>query len=333
MTFEKIRNLLGSRGALSATQVKACGYNITNLTSIKTMSNFKRILSKTIGMVLLIRPMNGVLGAFSALVGAYLVGGVEGLVILRGSLFLATSSVFLIMSGGNVLNDFFDLEIDRINRPRRPLPSGKVKRGEALLLSILLSLLGISLSFFIHLWDFFIAILASLSLFLYNLLLKKKGIAGNLLVSFLSGIVFLYGGFSMFPLSSYSTQTFFYLFFPFVFAFLFHLGREVIKDVADMEGDRKWNARTLPLQYGRDSALAFSRRVFLFLVLISPLPYIFQYFNLLYLLLVLVGVDLFLLVLLLFLYQNPSPGRLSMAGVLLKADMVVGLLALVFGRV
>lgn len=202
-------------------------------------------MSKIIGLFQLCRPLNGLLGGVSAFIGAFLAGGVES-VSVSGRVFIASTSVFLIISGANAINDFFDIEIDRVNRPLRPLPSGKIKRGEALLLSLLLFFSGTLLAFWIHLWDFFIALVASLLLFLYSLLLKRKGLAGNLVVSLLSGLVFLYGGLSIQQSSSQIFDSSTVLLFPFLFAFLFHLGREVIKDVEDMAGDARENARTLP---------------------------------------------------------------------------------------
>lgn len=297
------------------------------------MSTIQSLLSKGIGLIQILRPLNGILGGFSAFVGAYLIGGVEVIVLQRNSLFISATTVFLILSGGNAINDFFDLDIDRVNHPRRPLPSGRVKREEALLLAVLFFLMGITLSFYIHLIAFLIAIFATLSLVLYSLLLKKKGIAGNILVSFLSAIVFPYGGLAVSPHSAFRTPHIFQLFFPFLFAFLFHLGREIVKDTADMEGDSKWNARTLPLQHGKTIALNYSFRIFLLLILITPLPFFFRAFNLIYLLMVLFGVDLFLLLLLLYLFQNPTSERLSKAEMLMKADMGVGLLALLLGKI
>ncbi|MCH7760087.1 UbiA family prenyltransferase [candidate division TA06 bacterium] len=290
------------------------------------------MMSKVFGLIQLSRPVNGILGALSAILGALLTGGL-GSFSGGNKVLLASMSVFLIISGANAINDFFDLEIDRVNRPLRPLPSGRVKKGEALLLSLFLFLLGIFFSAFINLGDFLIALFASSLLFLYSLHLKKKGLAGNLVVSLLSGLVFLFGGLSTLHSASQIFHSLHFLLFPFLFAFLFHLGREVIKDTEDMEGDAKENVTTLPLRYGKIAALRFSFIVFLLLIGITPLPYLFQFYNLFYLLVVLIGVDLFLLLLFLFLFRDPSPGRLNRAGLLLKVDMGVGLLALLLGRI
>jgi geranylgeranylglycerol-phosphate geranylgeranyltransferase len=289
------------------------------------------MFSRIFGFLQLIRPINGILGAVSAGVGGILAGGLG--VTREFPLLLSSVSVFLIMSGANAINDFFDLEIDRINRPSRPIPSGRVKLGEALLVSLIFVISGIMISYFIHLWDFLIALTASILLFLYSLLFKQKGFIGNLIVSLLSGLVFLYGGLAIFSNGSQIFQFLPYLLYPFSFAFLFHLGREILKDTADMEGDTHKDAHTIPLLYGKLTALRFSFGIFLLLIVLTPIPYILHYYNLYYLIIVLLGVDLFLLLLFIFLFRNPAIPRISRAGIFLKWNMGIGLLALIVGRI
>lgn len=235
---------------------------------------------------------------------------------------LACCSASLMASGGYSINDYFDYRTDLINRPSRPIPRGELKRIEVLLLSVFLTATGIITAHFINKDLGLIASGASALLILYSYILKRLIFIGNLIISFLCGLVFLYGGLSVGKVTPTIV--------PAVFSFLFHLGREILKDVEDIEGDRRSGVNTVPIQFGLRKAILLSTSIYLTLMALTPLPYLLGIYNLRYLLAVILTVDLPLSFLLLYIWRADANYRLGSR--LLKMVMPLGLLALYLGR-
>lgn len=186
-------------------------------------------------------------------------------------------SVFSISASILVLNDYFDVETDRINSPVRPIPSKIVSHFEALFLSMILLLIGLFLSYLISIAALLISIGLAIVGFLYNRYFKKSGIAGNLMVSFSVGMTFIYGGASV-------GQPFnkVVLFFG-IIAALIDLGEEIAADAMDMKGDLLINSNSLAIKYGKKTALNISGSIFFFVVLITFIPFIINWFSSIYL--------------------------------------------------
>jgi geranylgeranylglycerol-phosphate geranylgeranyltransferase len=152
-------------------------------------------------------------------------------------------SAFLLLAGTMVLNDIHDVEVDRINTPNRPIPSGRVKISQAYALVIILSLCGIISSVFLGWETFLIALLALGLMVFYNFRGKETGLLGNMVVSFNIALPFVFGGFAVNSLRP--------LLFVFsIIAFLANMGREVAKGIMDVTGDRIKNVRTLAVLRG-----------------------------------------------------------------------------------
>lgn len=267
------------------------------------------------------RPLNLLLGSLSVFFGAFLAGipGHEMRVIL------ACFSAVMIMAAGNVINDYYDADIDRINKQFRPIPAGEIKSASAFKFAIILFAFGIFLSIFITVSLIIFAILISIGLFFYSTRLKQTVLLGNLAVSLFSGSAFIYGGIA--------AENFQVALIPALFAFLFHLGREIIKDLEDMEADGSRGLKTLPIRYGKQTALRVSTVVFFVLGVVTLLPFFFDphYQNETYLLMVLFGVDIVVLLLVLFMWRNPVPLVFNRISFYLKLDMFAGLLAIAVG--
>jgi geranylgeranylglycerol-phosphate geranylgeranyltransferase len=278
-------------------------------------------VKKIIEYLKLTRPQNNAIAAVSVLVGAAISGPVE----FWWKVSLASFSAFLISAGGNCINDVFDVEIDRINKPYRPLVRGEISISSAMWFSAVLFSLGIILSLMIKPICVLVAVLASLLLVAYSWFLKKRFLWGNLTVALVSASAFLYGGVinADFRLSLI----------PAGFAFLFHLGREIVKDVEDLRGDSARGASTLPVRVGIYPSLALSTLVFLVLIVLTVVPYFFKIFSLLYLLVVIPGVDLVLVYVVWSMWRDPSPPSLHRLSNLLKVDMLLGLAAIYLGSV
>lgn len=186
-------------------------------------------------------------------------------------------SIFLISASILVSNDYFDVETDKINAPDRPIPSNLVSASEALLLSIILLLTGIILSYLISIETLICAICLSIIGFLYNRRFKKHGLLGNLLVSFSVGMTFIYGGLSVgLPLNKMV------LFFA-VIAALIDLGEEIAADAMDVKGDLLIKSNSLAIKYGKPVALKISGYIFFTVLLLTTIPFILNWFSFAYL--------------------------------------------------
>jgi geranylgeranylglycerol-phosphate geranylgeranyltransferase len=185
--------------------------------------------------------------------------------------------VFLISASILVMNDYFDVETDRINSPHRPIPSNIVTPTEALYFSLFLLLAGILLSYLISVTVFLISTVLVIIGFLYNQYFKKSGLPGNLMVSFSVGMAFIYGGASV-GLPFHKMVLFFGL-----IAALIDLGEEIAADAMDIKGDQLIKSNSLAIKYGRSTAIKNSVIIFFLVVLLSFIPFILNWFPIVYL--------------------------------------------------
>jgi geranylgeranylglycerol-phosphate geranylgeranyltransferase len=185
------------------------------------------------------RPLNCLFVAITIVFGAVI--GTENIDLLP--IIFATISATLIAAAGYVINDYFDFAIDKINRPNRVLPAGKITPKSAYIYSITLFTFGIFFSFFTNnIYCIFLAFINAIILFLYAKYFKLTPFFGNLIVAYIATSTFLYGAFSNANLVNIWMIT--------TFAFLLTLIRELIKDCEDIEGDAKLKAKTLALIFG-----------------------------------------------------------------------------------
>ena len=187
---------------------------------------------------------------------------------------LAALSAALINGAGNAFNDLMDIDIDRINRPLRPLPAGRLSPSAARMQSLLLALAGSALAFWLSLWHGLIALVVVALLAVYSVSLKNSLLWGNVLVAFVGAIAFPYGALAAGDLGR--------SWIPALFAFLFHLGREIVKDIEDVAGDQIRGERTLPLAWGRAQAAVLAALVYLVLVGFTWMPFFMGFYGALY---------------------------------------------------
>ena len=181
----------------------------------------------------------------------------------------------LMMAGTMVANDVYDVEIDKVNSPQRPLPSGTVKTRDAVALAVALSAAAIGFAALLNLWTFLTALLALALMIYYNTRGKKTGLIGNAVVSFNVALPFFYGGLAVNSISPL-------LFIFSVVAFLANFGREVAKGIADVKGDSLRQVRTLAVVKGAKSAAFASAGLFVAAVLLSFLPPLLESISWLY---------------------------------------------------
>ena len=220
---------------------------------------------RLLAFIRLMRPPNCLMMGFAVLVGAVVASGrFPAELALELSLGFATA--FTLLAASNALNDYYDREIDAINEPGRPIPSGLVRPWEALLLSGLLTALGLSLAFMTSLKCFLLALLAITIADLYVTVGKRTGLPGNAMVSACVAVPFLYGS-----LISAGGITGLAALFASI-AFTANLGREVNKGIVDVAGDAARGVRTVAVRWGERAAAFLSALFYMTAVGLSFLP-------------------------------------------------------------
>lgn len=187
----------------------------------------------------ILRPMNCLMAGTAAIIGLLIAG--EWSIETAAPVFLA---VFLLTGAGNAVNDYFDREIDAVNRPGRPIPSRRISPEAALRWSLALFAAGCALAGLVSQICLAIAAINSILLFFYARNLKAMPLAGNLCVAYLTGSTFIFGG------AALGTEGIDANLIPFSLSFLATMSREIAKAIEDIEGDRQGGARTLPILAG-----------------------------------------------------------------------------------
>lgn len=260
-------------------------------------------------LIRLVRPHNAAAAALSAAAGHLLAGGSWPPAALLWGTALVTAA-------GNVINDVYDRDIDLINKPGRPLPSGAATPRAAIVLYALLLagaagtalLLPVSAAAWLLSW--------ALLLHLYSARLKRVFVAGNLLVAAVSASGFLLGALLAGRLVAGAA--------PACFTFAFVLARELVKDCEDEAGDAACGARTVPIVSGHRRALGLATILLAFLALLFPLPFVLGVYGPWYAVVVLAGLEPVLFTAIALVGRGR---RLGLASLILKAGMFVGILA------
>jgi len=175
-------------------------------------------------------------------------------------------ALLFISGSANIANDYFDREVDRINRPLRPLPSGRVTVREVWALFALASGIGIAAAAFLGPQVLVPAVLLWGLSFLYNLRIKEYGFFGNLVVAFCVGMTVIIGG-----LAAGNPGGIVLVFGA--LAFFFDLGEEIAADTMDLEGDQVRSSRSIAGTRGRTFSLLLSMLPFGIFIALVPVPF------------------------------------------------------------
>ena len=273
------------------------------------------------GYLRLLRPLNGAMAAIAVLIAVLITSAYQMPGSLRLDIVLAMVVVFLFIGAGNALNDYYDREVDRVNHPGRPLPSGKLRPADALRFSGALFASAIALSIFINL-ECLLLVLVNVGLMVsYELRLKSRGLSGTAVISWLTATIFLFGGLAVYE----NVEQLFRISTVSLLAFTASLGREIAKDVQDVEGDV--GRTTLPKQVGTTGASAAAAALFTLTALLSMLPLWFGLFEFFYIPAILVA-DAIFIYCGTVLFENPKA-----ASALAKAGMLAALAAFLVGGI
>lgn len=186
-------------------------------------------------------------------------------------------SVFCMAASVLVLNDWFDIETDRVNAPSRPLPAGLVTKREALVLSVAVAITGCVAAAMIGFTAFVAACAMLLLGTMYNWKFKRFGLFGNLVVGFSVGMCFVFGGIAVG--NPFDPVVLFLA----GMTMLVDLGEEIAADALDVEGDRKSASRSLAVIFGPEKAMRISAVVFALVIAGSAAPFAAGWFGWIYL--------------------------------------------------
>jgi 4-hydroxybenzoate polyprenyltransferase len=187
------------------------------------------------------------------------------------ALSLATGTLMAVVLNGasNGLNQIYDLEVDRVNKPERPLPSGRISRGEAWAATWLMFAVALVLAWMVNIQCFTLAAAAAVFTSFYSappLRTKARGIWANITIAIPRGVLLKVAGWSC--VKSVMAPEPWYI--GLIFG-LFLLGASSTKDFADIEGDRAGGCRTLPILYGVRAAAWIIAPFFVLPFLLMPL--------------------------------------------------------------
>ena len=267
----------------------------------------------------IIRPLNLIITAFASFTAYFIVSQ-------RMDYFNLTMimlSTVLTAGAGNIINDIIDIDIDVINKPARPLPSRKMKISSAYIWYSVLAAGSLISGFFLGYHSFAAVILVNLILLFYTVFLKRRPFWGNFVVAFISGYLFYF--------CSITTGNFNLIIPLAISAFLFHFIREIIKDIADMKGDKHQKADTMAIRLGVHKTTSAVKM--LIITMAFYLTYLMTYggYSIYFTLIISGGVFPVLAYTFFSLFKDPSKTDYERLSLIMKIDMFFGILAFYFG--
>lgn len=190
-------------------------------------------------------------------------------------------STVLIAAAGNIINDYFDVRADRINRPERVIVGKTIKRRWAILFHWVFNFIAFGMAVYLSyrfrtFWYLFIHLLSINLLWGYSMQLKRTLVVGNIVVALLTGLVPILVGIYY---NQYIGDQLLTSYYPFkfeiineyplylsfglgCFAFLLNWTREIVKDIEDIKGDKHLKAKTIPIVFGVKKAKTISLFIF-----------------------------------------------------------------------
>ena len=274
----------------------------------------------------ILRPINGLMGSLTVIIGILNTRIDVDPITLIFNIIFGVLTYFFISGSSMVINDYYDIEIDKINRPERPIPRGSITLNQAKIIWIITILIGTILSI-LHSLLFKIGYLVTIIVvfmafigWLYAAWGKKSGFLGNIIVGISFSIGLIYGAMlnnSIIPP---------YIYYFFLTSFFLLLSREVIKGCEDVEGDKNEDVRTLAIRIG----IKKSTMVAMILAIVAIVFYILPYFTvinqLLFLISMIFGLAVVAFAVILMLKGNLINKDFKKVSLLLKIGAFLGLL-------
>jgi len=233
---------------------------------------------------------------------------------------------FVLTAASMAINDYYDREIDAVNEPNRPIPSGSIKPKEALFLASILTTIGFATAYLTNILCFLIAIIAWIVFVTYTTAGKRTGLPGNFLVSTCVTIPFIYGSYASANEIKLNVLIFASM------AFLSNTGREITKGIVDVKGDEMKKVKTLAVRYGEKTAAIVATVFYLLAVLLTPIPWLLRIVSLWFIPLVAIT-DFGLVASSLMLLKDHSKESAKKVKKIVLLWFIIGLLAFVIGSV
>ena len=282
----------------------------------------------------ILRPINDIMGSLTVIIG--ILNTMSGISIekLIINFVLGVLTYFFIAGSGMVINDIYDIEIDKINRPERPIPRGAITLTQAkyyfgaiLLVGIIISIIH---SIIINLGFLNVIIAAFFGLigWVYAKWGKKSGFFGNIIVSVSFSIGLVYGA----VLNSFEIPLYIYYFFLTCFFLL--LSREVIKGCEDIEGDQKLGVKTLAIKIGVKKSTYISLSFAILAIVFFILPIFTNILNkLLFLISMIFGIITVLYAVISMFKANLEKEAFSKISLSLKIGAFLGLITFILASI
>ena len=276
--------------------------------------------------------------------------------------FLLTFSTVCIAAAGNIINDYFDVKADKINRPEKLIVTKHISKRKAIIWHWTLNGFGFMTAcylsvFYQTFWYAFIHLISINVLWLYSVYFKRKFVLGNLLIASLTALVVLLSGFHFYHVCSYELHPILeakitipeslnytiiywknlfldagnFIFLLCFFAFVLNLGREIVKDIEDVEGDKQLHAQTIPIVLGNKAAKWIAICILSSVPLFYTLFFVYhitahQLLHVLATLPVFIASLLVVLALILLVFLPITPKNLKFVDKLIKLAMLVGIM-------
>ena len=262
-----------------------------------------------------------------------------------GNFFLLIISSVFIAAAGYIINDYFDMNIDRINKPNRLIVEKLIKRRWTIVWHFFLSMAGVAIGFYLDLTTHvtllgFSNLICACLLFIYSISLKKKLLSGNVLISLLTAwtvlvVTWCEARFFLNPadvnIRKITRVTFLYA----GFAFISSLIREAVKDIEDIEGDRKYGCKTMPIAWGIQAskiytAIWLTTIILILFLLVIYVVQLYWWFAAIYCLLLIVFPLIYIFQ---KLYKAKTPQDFHSLSGMIKIIMLTGILSMIFFRI
>lgn len=279
----------------------------------------------------ILRPLNCVMGSLTVLIGILNTRvGIEPFSLII-TILLGLFTYFFIAGSGNVINDYYDIEIDKINRPDRPIPRGSITLKQAMIWWIISAIIGIviailhGLLFNIGYLNIFIALFMVFIGWLYAAWGKKSGFIGNIIVSVSFSIGLVYGAILN------NSNVPYYIYFFFLTSFFLLLSREIIKGCEDIEGDKNEGVKTLAIRIGTEKSTKISMVIGIFAIVFFILPYFTNINNPIFFLISMVfGLGVVSYAVIIMMKRNLEREDFKKVSLILKLGAYLGLIAFLF---
>ncbi|TFG18436.1 MAG: hypothetical protein EU531_00315 [Promethearchaeota archaeon] len=282
----------------------------------------------------ILRPINCLMGSLTVIIG--LLNTRTGILPQKFvlNIILGIIAYIFIAGSGMVINDIYDIEIDRINRPQRPIPRGSITIGQAQFLFIIYLTVGLIASVFnsalniLGISNIIIAVIFGLIGWVYAKWGKRSGFLGNIIVSISFSIGLIYGAVlnsSIIPI---------YIYFFFFTSFFLLLSREVIKGCEDIEGDKLQGVKTLAIRIGIKKSKYFSTIFAIMAIFFFILTYFTPIINPYYFLFpMIIGLTDVGYVIILMLKKDQKKEEFKRISLFLKIGCFLGLIAFLFASI